>query len=177
MQSSSIEAIKNEYDELTAYLRENGQPTFEIAVNNSYRKNLILSAASFFEAEITTEILNYARICANDDVKLISFIDKKALARQYHTLFDWESKNCNRFFKWFGEAAKDSARKQIEDKKLEQAEQDFLSIGLERNRLVHQNFVDVVLNDTLEDIYKKYKSAILFIEFIQKFLGTNPDGT
>jgi hypothetical protein len=177
MYSSSIEAFKIEYNELVEFFQENGQPSFQIAINNSYRKTLILSVASFFESEIMGIILNYARFCSNNDIKLISFIDTKALARQYHALFDWDSRNCNKFFKWFGESAKESAKEQIKQKQLEQSMQDFLNIGSERNRLVHQNLIEIVLNDTFEEIYSKYRSACLFVEFIRNFLIENTESS
>jgi uncharacterized protein YozE (UPF0346 family) len=170
MQSSFIETLKTDFDDISSYLQSNNQYSLAISINNNYRKNLILSVASYFETEITSIILDYVRICTKDDEMLISFVETKALARQYHTLFDWDAKNCNKFFKWFGESAKETMRSNIEKNKLDQSELDFIAIGSQRNQLVHRNFAEAVINDTFDDIYRRYVSACSFIELLRKYL-------
>jgi len=173
MQSNSIELLKKDYDELITFFKENRQLSFEISINDNYRKNLLLSAASFFEAEIVKIILEYAHVRTKYDEKLISFIDSKALTRQYHTLFDWEAKNCNRFFQWFGENTKTYARNRLQENNFEESEKNFLKIGRNRNILVHKNFAEAIINDTFEDIYKQYQSACIFVELIKEILYSN----
>jgi len=171
MHSSSIQVLKEDYDALMAFFIETEQPSFQISINNAYRKNLVLSAASFFESEIKKTILNHTRTVSRGDEKLVTFIDSKVLARQYHSLFDWDAKNCNKFFKCFGEVVKDAARSQLIRDDLIQSEIAFLEMGAERNRLVHQNFSEIVINSTFDEIYRKYVSACPFIEFVKKLLA------
>lgn len=52
------------------------------------------------------------------------------------------------------------------------AESAFLSIGRERNLLVHQNYAEIRINDTFEEIYLKYEQACDFIDLIFELLST-----
>lgn len=71
----------------------------------------------------------------------------------------------------FGEATKAKVREQINnDEKLRTSEVDFVELGKQRNLLVHENFAEYDVNITVEEIYKKYKSACDFISFIATVL-------
>ena len=61
--------------------------------------------------------------------------------------------------------------KEIQTKKLDDAEAAFLAIGQERNRLVHQNYIEAQINDTFEEIYIKYEKACDFVELITQLLS------
>ncbi len=108
---------------------------------------------------------------ANDEL-IISIIKTKAIKRQYHTYFDWEkSTNANSFFSLFGEDFKNKMAKQVkETPKLETAIRAFLQLGQERNKLVHQNFAEIVLDKTADEIYKLYQTALLFVDIIKSEL-------
>lgn len=47
----------------------------------------------------------------------------------------------------------------------------FLTIGRERNRLVHQNYIEVQINDTFEEIFAKYEKACDFVDLITQLLS------
>lgn len=151
--------------------RENNQVSFEMYINDTYKKTLLLSAASYFESIITNAIHNYAREVTKQNDEIVSFIDNKAINRQFHTYFDWDKNNANQFFKLFGDGFKEKARKQIKANQLEEAERVFIAIGHERNCLVHQNFIEHPINDTFEEIYEKYQTGCVFIEFIVQLLS------
>jgi hypothetical protein len=92
------------------------------------------------------------------------FIRNKALSRQYHTLFDWGAKNCNSFLGLFGDDFKSSFCSKISsDKLLEKSIKDFLEIGRERNRLVHQNYATYSLEKTAKEIFELHTSAKSFL--------------
>lgn len=75
------------------------------------------------------------------------------------------------FWSLFGEEAKKRVRMEIDSNPmLKEAEENFISLGRERNRMVHENFVNFSSNYTKEEIYKMYKSANNFISFLEKFL-------
>lgn len=99
------------------------------------------------------------------------FVDNKAVKRQYHTFFNWDGKNANQFFGLFGDTFKRRAREEIQTKSLDDAEVAFMSIGQERNRLVHQNYIEAQINDTFEEIYIKYEKACDFVELITQLLS------
>jgi len=97
------------------------------------------------------------------------FIKNKAITRQYHTYFHWDSRNANAFFGLFGESFKVFMKQKVDDDpNLDSAIKAFMSIGLERNRLVHQDFGNFVLEKTAADIYEQYRIALKFVEAVPK---------
>lgn len=172
MYSAKINSLRSEYDELIAFCRSNNQVSFELYINNTYKKMLLLSAASFFESIIIKTIHDFVDNRSRHDSEVVAFLDNKALKRQYHTFFNWDSNNVNQFFGLFGDTFKKTAQQKIHGNNLIEAEEAFMVIGRERNRLVHQNFVDVQINDTFEEIYAKYENACSFVELIVQLLGT-----
>jgi len=92
-------------------------------------------------------------------------------SRQYHTWFDWTRNNANTFFAMFGDGFKGHMAKVIDgDENLAKSISDFMEIGRERNRLVHQDYGSFFLEKTAEEIFASYASALLFVEFIPKAL-------
>lgn len=171
MYSIKIKALQTEYNELVAFCREAGQVSFELYINNIYKKTLLLSAASYFESEITKWILDYANRNSHNNAKLVAFIDNKAIKRQYHTFFSWDASNANHFFALFGDDFKQNARAKIKEQKLEDAENAFLKIGRERNCLVHQNYIETQVNYTFEEIYATYEKACGFLDLFYELLN------
>lgn len=172
MYSAKIKALREEYDELVEFCRDNNQVSFEMYINDTYKKSLLLSAASYFESVITKIIHEFATKKSNGNPEIIAFIDNKAIKRQYHTFFNWDCNNSNQFLGLFGEEFKSIAKRQIQEKNLSDAESAFLSIGRERNLLVHQNYAEIRINDTFEEIYLKYEQACDFIDLIFELLST-----
>jgi len=121
---------------------------------------LILSAASFFEHEITQILLNFISKYSNNNPKIFSFTKRKAIDRQYHTYFDWDAKNANKFFSLFGDNFMDTIQNDLKsDEALDKAIRDFLRIGSTRNELAHKNFANFTLDMTSKDAYELYSSA------------------
>ena len=133
MYSAKIKSLYEEYGELIEFCRSNGQVSFELYINDTYKKALLLSAASYFETVITKTIHDFVNRKTKCNVEIVSFVDNKAMKRQYHTFFNWDGSNANQFFGLFGDAFKRKAREEIHTKKLDEAEVAFLTIGRERN--------------------------------------------
>lgn len=171
MESERIERQYQDSQELYEYLIGKGEITFATYINNVYKKVLVLSAASFFESVISKQISEYATKASGSDKRIVTLIENKVIERQYHTLFNWDAKNTNAFWSLFGETTKAKVREQINsDEKLRTSEVDFVELGKQRNLLVHENFAEYDVNITVEEIYKKYKSACDFISFIATVL-------
>lgn len=170
MRSTKIAAIKTEYQELTQYCQENGQFSFAMYIDDSYKKILLLSAASYFEAVIVQCVHDFAVKTSKNNKEIVSFIDNKALTRQYHTFFEWEGKNTNKFFSMFGQDFKIKARQIIDERKLSEAEVAFLTVGKERNYLVHRNFAEATINSTFDEIFRKYERACDFADLVKELL-------
>jgi hypothetical protein len=169
--------IKDQYQDekdLFQYLMEHGEVTFATYIQDVYKKVLLLSAASFFEAKISDILLRFAKTAAKDDFRVVSLIEKKIIERQYHTFFNWDGNNTNTFWSLFGEEFKTSVRKRIDKSdNCKQAELDFLDLGRRRNLLVHKNFSEFDIDITIDDIYRKYESAGVFVELIEKMFISN----
>lgn len=144
-------------------------PASEISLRNvaadNFRKGLLLSAASLFEKQLTDLVASLVKGWGNGSITLSEFVRIKAIERQYHTYFDWDRSNANKFFSLFGEEFKafmsDRCRQSTE---LEAATKAFLELGRDRNRLVHQDYGSFVLEKTANEIYELYKKAKVFIE-------------
>lgn len=174
MESDRIERQYQDSKDLVEYLMGQGEVSFATYIDNVYKKVLVLSAASYFESIISKFISDYAIEASGPDKRIVTLIENKVIERQYHTLFNWESKNTNTFWGLFGENTKNKVRERFNaDNQLKAAEQDFIELGRQRNLLVHENFAEYDVNITLEEIYTKYKSACEFVSFIATVL--DPD--
>lgn len=170
MHSIKINALHQEYNELIEFCREHKQLSFEMYINDTYKRSLLLSAASFFETTISKAVYDFAGLRSRGNPELVALVNNKAIQRQYHTLFDWDSNNANKFLRLFGESFKQKARLLIQEKSLADAEIAFMTIGRERNILVHQNYIEAQVNNTFEEIFEKYTLACTFVEFLVQLL-------
>ncbi|MDR0951472.1 MAG: hypothetical protein LBM18_00915 [Oscillospiraceae bacterium] len=169
--NARIESLKREYEELNVYFQKGDQLSFQISTNDLYKRVLLLAASSYFEAEITGMITEYSRKHTKSDPMLLSFIQNKAIARQYHTFFDWKSSNANSFFGLFGDTAKAKANELLSDQESLNAIKSFLELGCERNKLVHLNFIEARVDKTFDEIYKQYIIACGFIEKLRQIFS------
>lgn len=174
MENDHINGEYDDYKDLRKFLIKNNQISFANNIDNTYKKVLVLSSASYFESIISAHIINYAEKSSGADKRIVKLIENKVVERQYHTLFDWKTKNTNKFWSLFGDDTKDKVRKQIDSNKdLKTAEQAFIELGNLRNLLVHENLAEYDVNTTFEEIYNRYKSACVFVSFVKKVL--DPD--
>ncbi len=143
------------------------EPSLKSDIDSNLTKMLVISIASYYEEIIIKQILNYCKNVSRNDEKVVTLVKDKALSRQYHTLFDWNKINANRFFSYFGEEVK---KKHILDIRecavLQKSEKDFMTLGQLRNDMVHTNIALSPLDFTAEEIFEKYKSSLNFIHYI-----------
>ncbi|MCX6175103.1 MAG: HEPN domain-containing protein [Ignavibacteriales bacterium] len=160
-----IDKFYNDYKNLVDFLDENKQPSLKIEAENNFSKNLLLAAASFHEQELTDIIRSFILAITQQDEKAISFFENKAMKRQYHTFFQWESNNANSFFGLFGEKIKTEMEKEAKlNEKLDKAIKAFLEIGRLRNTMVHGNYAAFNLEKTAQELYDLFISANYFLE-------------
>ena len=165
-----VESLFRDTKELECFLISNNELSLRVLVDSNFRKSILLASASYFERQVTDLISEYAQSCTNDE-KIIFFIKNKVLSRQYHTLFNWNDKNCNSFLGLFGdEFKKQFGAKVFKDDQLDKAIKDFLEIGRERNRLVHQNFGSYSLEKTADEIHELHLSAKIFLIHLKEEL-------
>ena len=169
IKQSIVDRIYQDNLDLLKFLEEKNEPSFLVQFNTVFTKTLLLSAASYFEHEICRMVQAFIEYKTQNDECIVSIVKQKAIERQYHTYFDWEGRNANKFFSLFGKTFKEKRLKDVkEDIDLDSAIKSFLELGNERNKLVHQNFADCTIEKTAEEVYKLYQQATLFIDFLER---------
>jgi hypothetical protein len=167
-----IDSLYKEFTDLLYFLDQSKEISLRSTVDATFKKTLALSAASYFEDEIRTILTRFVDEKSNSNALLNSFVRNKAIARQYHSFFDWRGNNANTFFSLFGDEFKRSAIEDIKsDSDLSQAIKDFLDLGNTRNELAHLNFANIDLDKTAEEVYRQFKRASKFITFIDTKLN------
>lgn len=169
---SPIQTLIDDYRELNNFLMANGQVSESLTVAEHYRKILLLSCASYYETRIVEVIKKFVEAKASDE-RISAFVSNKAISRQYHTYFNWDqTNNINSFLGLFGADFKDKITYEIkEDKDLQEQIKAFLTIGSERNKMVHNNFLECKLDKTFDEIVALQGKANLFIEYLEKIFA------
>jgi hypothetical protein len=174
-----INKIYDDNHALIEYLAANGEVSFQSEVDNNFRKTLLLSAASYFEAILKDSLIEFFQEQTGHSDIVVRFIENKAMERQYHTFFSWDGNNANSFFGLFGAEFKKFMQTEVKNnKELDEAVRAFLKLGSMRNQLVHQNFAIFPLESTADEIFALCQKALLFIDsFPQKlreYIEKNP---
>ena len=165
-----VESLYKDAFELDKFLMLNNEVSLRVSADANLRKSILLASASFYERQVCDLIIEYVGSRTNDE-RVVSFVTTKAISRQYHTLFDWNSNNCNSFLGLFGPAFKKSFTERIAMKpELDDAVKLFLEIGRERNRMVHQDFGQYALEKTSEEICGIHQNAKLFVSELRASL-------
>jgi hypothetical protein len=166
-----VDALYGEYLAIVQMMDRYGAVSFRNTLNDNFRKTLLLCAASHFEFKIAADVVSFCAEISKGNPLVPSLVKNKAVSRQYHTWFNWNSDNANTFFAMFGEEFKaHMAHILNNDENLAKSVSDFLELGRERNRLVHQDYGSYFLEKTAEEIFQLYASALMFVEFIPKAL-------
>jgi len=162
-----IERLLERHSQISASLESQNEVSLKSYADDEFRKVLVLSIASYFEHQIVESVSRLAEGAGSEQVE--NLIKSKAIARQYHTYFDWESRNANRFLSLFGSKFKSEVSTEIDtDRSLEEGCESFLTLGRVRNRLVHENFAEFNLDYALEDIVALYEKALYFVVFLSE---------
>jgi hypothetical protein len=174
-----VERLHREFQALATLLEREAEPSLRITADDTFRKVLLLSAASYFEYLVTEAVVAFVSSASAGNARLVEFVRRKGLSRQYHTLFNWEGNNANSFFGLFG----DSYRAEMEafvknDAALAESIRAFLEMGRERNRLIHQDLGSFSLEKTATEIFDLYRRAARFVTELPALLAREtPSGT
>ena len=162
-----IDRLVERHRQISASLETQNQISLKSYADDEFRKVLVLSIASYFEHEIVDAVSRLAESANSEQVE--NLIKSKAIARQYHTYFDWESRNANRFLSLFGRNFRNDVSREIRaDRSLEEGCESFLTLGRTRNRLVHGNFAEFGLDYALEEIVDLYGKALRFVAYLSE---------
>ncbi|MET3973006.1 HEPN domain-containing protein [Bradyrhizobium sp. S3.9.1] len=173
---TDIETFYASHKAVVDFLIANQQPSFASDTNNNFRRSLVLAIASSFEHEITGIVAEIPHVHAQGNPIMVGLIEQRVIPRQYHTYFDWDKKNANKFFAMFGAEYAELAKARVAaDAALDQAVKDFLTLGDTRNRLVHLDYVNFDIEKSPDDIIAMYRSAQRFIVFLRDTLLRIPE--
>lgn len=171
MSDTIIDKLYSDNASILEYLFNAKEISMFSDLDDKLKKVLVLSAASFFEAEIKSIIETFVSQSSSGNAALVALVKNKAIERQFHTYFAWETRSANTFFGIFGEAFSASCKAEVKgDRALVIAVEAFLELGNTRNRLVHLNFAAFPVEKTSRELYSLYRTARQFIEFIRKKL-------
>src|SRR5437762_1982985 len=101
--ASDVDRIHREFTDLIAFLADRDEISLQSAADDTFRKVLIISAASYFEHVLTGIVMDFVDEIASSDALVTSLVYGQAVNRKYHTWFAWDGNNANQFFKMFGE--------------------------------------------------------------------------
>ena len=165
---AKIDNFVSDYEELKEFLLSNMKVTYQIGVEDQLRKVFLLSCASNHE-KIIQDIIKTFIDAHSDDECVLCFATNKAINRQYHTYFTWDANNINNFLGLFGSEFKMRVTEKISKiPKMQSNIKAFLTLGNERNMMVHEDYLSYQLEKTLDEIKVLNDDAMLFISFLQE---------
>jgi hypothetical protein len=173
--STVVDGLFDRYAQIVDYLDEHNEVTFASDLRALQAKVILLASASYFEDEVKACILKFFTDASSNHRMVYEFVRNKALERQYHTLFNWDAKNVNTFWRLFGDEFKKYAEERVNgDAELAEGAAAFIRIGSWRNSLVHTNYASFNLDSTAAEIYESYKKALVFVERLPAVLAEFP---
>jgi hypothetical protein len=164
-ETTPVDRLYSEASGVVMALQQTSEVSLQLVAADHFRKSLLLAAASYFEHCICDCVLKFIRERTGGSALVENFVRNKAIARQYHTWFQWDGNNANQFFGLFGSDFKSVMGDRIKQaEEMQSSVRAFLEIGNERNRLVHQDYATFQMEKTLDEIYALYQSASKFVE-------------
>lgn len=160
-----IEAFYSAQKNVLDRLRELGEISLANDIESVLAKNLVIASASYFEDFITAALMNF--VASNTGHPGLSEFCKKVSQRQYHSWFDWDKPNANKFVQMFGEVSKATLAThvaQVDD--FETSIKNFMFLGSQRNLIVHRNMLAFSFSDTSDEVIRKIRHAVIFVNFI-----------
>ncbi len=165
-----LQGLVSEAAELKEFLSKAGQISLLRFAGDNSRKALVLSAASLFEHRVTEALLSYTDRVSHSDGCIVSMIRNKAIKRQYHTFFNWDSGSASTFYTLLGEALGGQLKKSCQKEPGKAQLSAFLELGQLRNCLVHQNFAEYAIEKSSDEICELCKEADGFVCMVEALL-------
>ena len=159
-----VDTIFAEFKDAAGVLAASNELSLQIMLESNLRKTLLLSAASYFEYTLSREIVDYIKEATGGNGLIEALVNTKVITRQYHSWFDWDASNANKFFSMFGQTFKEHmAARLAADEALAKGVRAFIELGRDRNLLVHSDYASYLINKTPEEIYTLYQQASVFV--------------
>lgn len=160
----SVELTFVNLQEVSTILAKSNEVSLVNYIEESARKNVLLSAASQFEHDLCKCVRDFTAKAAAENELIVSIIEHRAISRQYHTWFDWKNKSAGPFFSMFGPRFSERMKTiKREEAEFSDATEAFLEIGQARNLLVHGNYSVYPLEKTSQEIFSMYVVGCGFV--------------
>lgn len=168
---SSIKALYNDALAISKFLADGGETSLFVSAKDNFRKSLLLAVASRFEEIICSHVVEFIHEKSTGSEAVINFVRNKAISRQYHTWFKWDANNANTFFGLFGDEFKRLMQSKVQaEPQLDEGIKAFLSLGNDRNKLIHNDYAIFPMEKTIEEVFTLYEKAQFFVEKVPEFL-------
>ena len=159
----SIALVESIYDEYLDLTRDRLSMSSMTALNRSYPKHLLIACASSLEDQVKQFLEQLYKEAGGET--LFEFVSSNVLKRGYHSLFDWDNEKAQKFFSAFGEGVAGRFRTLVKTDAGVKIQHDaFMSIGSERNRLVHRDYASYVLEATPSEVMSRFRLGTKFVQ-------------
>jgi hypothetical protein len=166
--TASIAHIENYYAgqvQARDRLRALGEVSAANDIESVLAKNLVVASASYFEEFLAEALGKFVQV--NSKSPGLSEFCRRVSQRQYHTWFDWDKANANKFVYMFGDDARARiVRKYSDDATFDVAVRNFMFLGSQRNIIVHRNLLSFAFTDTADEVIAKVRTAVAFVNFV-----------
>lgn len=166
-----VELLFQEYQALYESAQRNS-PSDLSALNSVYTKSILIAAASNLEFRVKHLMEQCFRDISGNEAA--EFVRRKVLDRGYHTLFAWDGKDARSFFSQFGDDAKARFFDYCSDEDHRQRQAAFITLGSERNQLVHNDYATYPISKTPRELIELYRRAGEFLEDLIPLALGNP---
>ncbi len=146
--------------------------SLQTSLRVTFSRSLYIASASYFEEEIERQLIEFIHNASSGSDLIKEFVRQKGFGRQYHSLFEWERKNVNRFFGLFGNDFSRSMQEYVKNNSdYQEAISAFLEIGVARNSIAHKDYFKFPIDTkTTEEVYATYRNALAFVTSISGHL-------
>lgn len=160
-----IDVFYNENRNISERLANLGEISLKATFDSLFAKSLLIAVTSFFEKRIQDGIIAFVQESSQSPL-VDELIQSKAINRQYHTYFNWETaKNANSFFALFGSDFREFMEAEVkQNPELDSAVKAFLDLGRDRNNVVHVDFATNAAAKTFDEVYNAYQTALQFVD-------------
>jgi hypothetical protein len=166
-----VDSLYADFMDASKVLMSANEVSLQIMLESNLRKTLLLSSASYFEHTLSAAVGRFTEEVTFGNAMMLTLVHSKAISRQYHTWFDWDANNANKFFKLFGKVFYDHMTAIIgENDALVGNIRAFMEIGRQRNLLVHSDYASHFIDKTPDEIYALYLAANGFVGVVESEL-------
>lgn len=170
-QTAYVVTVWRSFEALQSRLLETADPSIIVDAQAVYSKAMILAAGNWFERKVSEVLVDFARVHSNGDLRVVELVRQRAVARQFHTLFDWEQQVPSRFLALFGDRFKDASIREIKaSETLASGARDFMTLVAQRNALAHAQALDEEPPFTAAEVFTKFNSGAEWVRWLERAL-------